>query len=29
MLAFLEEEGIHPALLRDIQAFRDRHPLAE
>lgn len=29
MLAFLEEEGISPALLRDIQAFRDRHPLAE
>lgn len=29
MLAFLEEEGVSPALLRDIQAFRDRHPLPE
>ncbi|WP_442950829.1 AAA family ATPase [Oscillibacter sp.] len=29
MLAFLEEEGISPALLRSVQAFQERHPLPE
>ncbi len=27
MLSFLEEDGVSPAPLREIEAFRERHPL--